>query len=454
MSETAVRAENLSKRYRLGASVARHNTLRDTIVAGIRNTSDQWVQKIRRDAKTQESINTDLWALRDISFDVARGEVFGIIGRNGAGKSTLLKLLSRITEPTGGRAQVFGRLGSLLEVGTGFHPELTGRENVYLSGAILGMHRGEIDQKFDQIVAFAEMERFLDTPVKRYSSGMYVRLAFSVAAHLEPDVLLVDEVLAVGDLAFQRRCLNQMRRLTESGKTILLVSHNMAAIQASCTRTLYLAEGRIAALGPTDAVIDAYRENLKVSTGEPYLATFTNQGASEAEGAEVEILSFDMFDAAGNRRRDFKFGEAPRIRIELYARKRVDAPMINFGIKRGDGVIVCAFNNWYDNFKVDFIEGSCVMEGWLPPLRLVPDYYEAHVLVWPWGGPHRSGDLASASPFAAATFGDFRIYGPGLNAHDGVFQTPAEKWTFRRGNTVMESESITEHSLEQVYGDD
>ncbi len=199
-----------------------------------------------------------MWALKDISFQVHAGEAIGIIGRNGAGKSTLLKVLSRITEPTEGRAYIQGRVASLLEVGTGFHPELSGRENIYLNGAILGMRRTEIAQKFDEIVAFAEIEKFLDTPVKRYSSGMYVRLAFAVAAHLEPEVLVVDEVLAVGDLAFQKKCLGKMEDVTKGGRTVLFVSHNMNAVQRLCTTSIMLDQGRLVAQGPTSGVITRY----------------------------------------------------------------------------------------------------------------------------------------------------------------------------------------------------
>jgi lipopolysaccharide transport system ATP-binding protein len=205
----------------------------------------------------QEKDDT-IWALRDVSFEVKRGEVVGIIGRNGAGKSTLLKILSRITEPTGGRAEIHGRVGSLLEVGTGFHPELTGRENIYLNGAILGMKRAEIDRKFDEIVAFAEIEKFLDTPVKRYSSGMYVRLAFAVAAHLEPEILLVDEVLAVGDAAFQKKCLGKMGDVAREGRTVLFVSHNMGAVARLCNRSMWLDDGCIHKQGATSEVINAY----------------------------------------------------------------------------------------------------------------------------------------------------------------------------------------------------
>jgi lipopolysaccharide transport system ATP-binding protein len=220
MSEIAIRVEKLSKRYQIGVAQQRHDTLRDALGANLAR-----LRPTRRAPRAARHAD-EFWALRDVSFEVKRGEVVGIIGRNGAGKSTLLKILSRITEPTSGQAQIHGRVGSLLEVGTGFHPELTGRENIYLNGAILGMRRFEIERKFDEIVAFAEIERFLDTPVKRYSSGMYVRLAFAVAAHLEPEILLVDEVLAVGDAAFQKKCLGKMGDVAKEGRTVLFVSHS------------------------------------------------------------------------------------------------------------------------------------------------------------------------------------------------------------------------------------
>jgi lipopolysaccharide transport system ATP-binding protein len=214
--------------------------------------------------RNSQSPEDTIWALRDVSFEVRRGEVLGIIGRNGAGKSTLLKILSRITEPTEGRAVVHGRVGSLLEVGTGFHPELTGRENVYLNGAILGMRKAEIERKFDEIVAFAEIEKFLDTPVKRYSSGMYVRLAFAVAAHLEPEILLVDEVLAVGDVAFQKKCLAKMEGVACEGRTVLFVSHNMPAVKALCSEGIWLNEGEIRMVGTAARTVERY---LSVSMG-------------------------------------------------------------------------------------------------------------------------------------------------------------------------------------------
>ena len=242
MGDIAIRVQNLGKQYRIGASKdsrSHYKTLRETIMQAAGDTA-RWIRK--NGAREEE--NT-IWALKDVSFEVKQGEVLGIIGRNGAGKSTLLKILSRITEPTEGTIDLYGRVGSLLEVGTGFHPELTGRENIYLNGAILGMKRVEIDKKFDEIVDFAEVEKFIDTPVKHYSSGMYLRLAFAVAAHLEPEILLVDEVLAVGDAEFQKKCLGKMGEVAKEGRTVLFVSHNMPAIQKLCKKTLLLQFGAI-----------------------------------------------------------------------------------------------------------------------------------------------------------------------------------------------------------------
>jgi lipopolysaccharide transport system ATP-binding protein len=269
VTDLAVRAAHLAKRYRIGAQQAAgagsFPTLRDSIGQALR--APLRLMPLHPGGRRPEAVSaaTELWALRDVSFDVQHGQVLGIIGRNGAGKSTLLKILSRITEPTSGQAELAGRVGSLLEVGTGFHPELTGRENIYLSGAILGMPRADIRQRFDEIVAFAEVKRFLDTPVKRYSSGMYTRLAFSVAAHLDPDILVVDEVLAVGDAAFQRKCLGKMGDAAREGRTILFVSHNMAAVQSLCDRALWLRDGRVVEQGAADVVVSRYLRSESTS---------------------------------------------------------------------------------------------------------------------------------------------------------------------------------------------
>ncbi|HEY7314589.1 MAG TPA: ABC transporter ATP-binding protein [Gemmataceae bacterium] len=254
----AIRVHNLSKRYNLGSPVGGYKTLRESIMAIGTAALPHLVSQRRTQGDRQLACQRLLWALKDVSLDIQPGEAVGVIGRNGAGKSTFLKVLSRITEPTDGRVELYGRVGSLLEVGTGFHAELTGRENIYLNGAIFGMTRREIDRKFDDIVAFSEVEQFLDTPVKRYSSGMFVRLAFAVAAHLEPEILLVDEVLAVGDVAFQKKCLGKMGEVSRSGRTVLFVSHNMATILNLCDKAAVFAHGRLAFVGPVEEGVKLY----------------------------------------------------------------------------------------------------------------------------------------------------------------------------------------------------
>lgn len=265
MSDTAIRVEYLSKDYRIGARQQAYRTLRDTVseaaLAPFRRVRTLW----RGEASGAAGLHETFWALRDVSFEIRRGEVVGLIGRNGAGKSTLLKVLSQITEPSAGKVTLYGRVGSLLEVGTGFHGELTGRENIYLNGAILGMRRREVRNKFDAIVDFAEVEQFIDTPVKHYSSGMYLRLAFAVAAHLDPEVLLVDEVLAVGDARFQRKCLQKMQDVGQEGRTVIFVSHSMPAITRLCQRALLLDAGQLQHDGPAPQVVGAYL-NLGLGT--------------------------------------------------------------------------------------------------------------------------------------------------------------------------------------------
>jgi len=267
MNQVAIKVENLSKRYRIGLKDEIHDTFAGALTSFIRSPAKN-LRRLRRltsfDEQNSKSeirnSNSDdiIWALKDVSFEVKTGEVVGIIGRNGAGKSTLLKILSRITEPTSGRVEIYGRVSSLLEVGTGFHPELTGRENIYLNGTILGMRKAEIDRKFDQIVDFSGVEKFIDTPVKRYSSGMSVRLAFSIAAHLEPEILLVDEVLAVGDYEFQKKCLGKMEDVAGGGRTVLFVSHNMGAVQRLCPRSILLIDGEISLDGSSMEVVSTY----------------------------------------------------------------------------------------------------------------------------------------------------------------------------------------------------
>lgn len=257
MTDIAIRVAGLSKKYQIGAIKQRHDTLRDHVVHGLGSLFRKNRRAVQRD-KT-------FWALKDVSFEVKRGEVLGIIGRNGAGKSTLLKILSRITVPTAGCAEIYGRMGSLLEVGTGFSSELTGRENIYLNGAIMGMRKAEIERKFDEIIAFAEIDAFIDTPVKRYSSGMYLRLAFAVAAHLEPEILIVDEVLAVGDAVFQKKCMGRMGDVAREGRTVLLVSHNMSAMLHLCKDALVLEKGELAFLGRTEQAVERHLSSTATS---------------------------------------------------------------------------------------------------------------------------------------------------------------------------------------------
>jgi len=266
MSDIAIKVEKISKQYRIGLAQNRPDTLRDLLVSGAQRIG----QIIRRKGECDDESPSHIWALRDVSFKVRQGEVLGIVGRNGAGKSTLLKILSRVTTPTKGYGEIRGRVGSLLEVGTGFHPELSGRENIYLNGAILGMRREEIERKFDEIVAFSEVEKFIDTPVKRYSSGMYLRLAFAVAAHLEPEILVVDEVLAVGDAEFQRKCLGKMNDVAQQGRTVLFVSHNMSAILRLTQETIVLDAGQIVMRGPTPYAVDHYLNMGLTKQGERY----------------------------------------------------------------------------------------------------------------------------------------------------------------------------------------
>lgn len=288
MSDIVIKVENLSKKYILShQSQERYTTLRDVLSKGAATFARRIAHSFSNEVLKDDPSHEDFYALKDVSFEIKQGERVGIIGRNGAGKSTLLKVLSRITEPTSGRITLSGRVASLLEVGTGFHPELTGRENIFLNGAILGMAGTEIKRKFDEIVAFAEVERFLDTPVKRYSSGMYVRLAFAVAAHLEPEILIVDEVLAVGDAQFQKKCLGKMEEVGKEGRTVLFVSHNMAAIQTLCTTAINLQAGRVLDKGDVDSQVELYMKSMKekADTGLKNIVDL---------GSEIELRRFEF----------------------------------------------------------------------------------------------------------------------------------------------------------------
>jgi homopolymeric O-antigen transport system ATP-binding protein len=352
-----IRVRNLSKRYRIGEAEG-YRTLRESIVRaaaapvrlargllGASRNGKSW-EGATRDAERQ------VWALRDVSFDVMPGEVLGLIGRNGAGKSTLLKVLSRITEPTGGRAEIYGRVGSLLEVGTGFHGELTGRENIYMSGAILGMRRAEIQRKFDEIVAFAEVEKFIDTPVKRYSSGMHVRLGFAVAAHLEPEILLVDEVLAVGDAAFQKKCLGKMGDVARMGRTVIFVSHNMASIEALCGSCLLINGGRLEARGePAQIVMRYMATELRGHGGVRSLVD--HPGRRPGSIPIMRSVSLDTGDGAPTG--VVRMGSPLSVRVSFHSRVPV-RPVLGFTVKTVQGTPLCCISD-------RFCEQLCLCEA-------------------------------------------------------------------------------------------
>jgi len=321
MSDIAIRVQNLSKQYRIGEAQAQYKTLRESLVS----TAKRLVpSNLKASTRVPE---TTIWALNDVSFEIHQGEVVGIIGRNGAGKSTLLKVLAHITTPTKGRVEIHGRVGSLLEVGTGFHNELTGRENIYLNGAILGMKKAEIERKFDEIVDFAEIEKFLDTPVKHYSSGMYMRLAFAVAAHLEPEILLVDEVLAVGDAEFQKKCLGKMGDVSKEGRTVLFVSHNMAAIQKLCKSIILLNAGKVNFLGQPETGIRHYI-TLDITPGKGFYDF--NSASTHRIGSIPIIRNIRLLDDAGNLKHSFLSGD--KLIIEFIVEPIVPLSVPQFGI--------------------------------------------------------------------------------------------------------------------------
>jgi lipopolysaccharide transport system ATP-binding protein len=365
-AEFAIRVSGLSKRYRLG-EYTRYRSLRETLANAVR-------RPLLRD-HSNNGVD-EIWSLRDVSFDLQPGAVLGVIGRNGAGKSTLLKILSRITEPTEGRVEIRGRVGSLLEIGTGFHQELTGRENIYLNGAILGMRKAEIARRFDEIVAFAEMERFLDTPVKRYSSGMYVRLAFGVAAHLEPEILLVDEVLAVGDAGFQRKCLGKMSDVARAGRTILFVSHNMAAVQALCPEALLLDRGCIVARGTSKEVVAEY---LQRTDRADHRSTSQLSDIPRSHGMR-SILHHGLLNGhelAGDH--TFLVGAGLYFRFVVHLPELMRGCTVGVHFDDELGVRVYAANSRWRLRPIELARGEHTFECHIPDLPLVPGRYHLSV---------------------------------------------------------------------------
>jgi lipopolysaccharide transport system ATP-binding protein len=401
MSNVVIQVENLGKQYTLGAKSGSYKTLQESLVSTARRTARS-VMRIVKTTPIPEGRKRrpQFWALDRVNFEVCQGDVLGIVGRNGAGKSTLLKVLSQITEPTRGRVTVTGRVASLLEVGTGFHPELTGSENIFLNGAILGMPKTEIARKFDEIVAFAEVEKFIDTPVKYYSSGMYLRLAFSVAAHLEPEILVVDEVLAVGDAAFQKKCLGKMEAVAGQGRTVLFVSHNMGAIRSLCTRALWMDAGTVAADGSANATVSEYMSSV---SQRGVISLQDGQGGSPLQLTKVALL-----DTKGESSIEFAPGESLTIAIEYFAEHTIRNPQFWIAIESQYGPLLGA-SMLFDGRGPEFIQGQGSLRCVFHSLPLVPQSYTIRM------GARSEDGVTVLTPTAEAGFfhvaGSMQTYG-------------------------------------------
>ncbi|OBQ09599.1 MAG: ABC transporter ATP-binding protein [Anabaena sp. LE011-02] len=368
MSDTVIRVENLGKKYIIGhQQQERYTALRDVITNKVKSIGSL----INPKEKVGNPAFEEFWALKDVSFDIKQGDRVGIIGRNGAGKSTLLKILSRITEPTKGSIKIKGRVASLLEVGTGFHPELTGRENIFLNGAILGMGKEEIKQKFDEIVAFAEVEKFLDTPVKRYSSGMYVRLAFAVAAHLEPEILIVDEVLAVGDAAFQKKCLGKMEEVGKEGRTVIFVSHNMATMTTLCQRAIWLVNGQVNSEGDAEHITSKYLTYGAEHSGEIIITNkFDNQ--------RFWFNKVSLLDTKENVSSVFDVREPIKVRLEYELAENIDGLEVGFKVINSSGIPIFTVDRSF-HLSPELSKGVYLAEVEIPALFLAPGCYSINV---------------------------------------------------------------------------
>jgi lipopolysaccharide transport system ATP-binding protein len=436
MSDVALRTVGLGKMYRIGAERERYRTLRDTIV----QTAKRPVERLRHPGAATY-VSEDLWALRGVDLEVKHGEALGVIGRNGAGKTTLLKVLSHITEPSVGRVDIRGRVASLLEVGTGFHPELTGRENIQLNGAILGMTRAEIKSRFDEIVEFSEIGRFLDTPVKRYSSGMYVRLAFAVAAHLNPEILIVDEVLSVGDAAFQRKCLGKMGELGDGGRTVLFVSHNMVAVQNLCSRAVCLEGGRLIDDGPPHEVVPRYLNEAFSSAGTRVWAD-----RDSAPGNELaRIRSVCVRNCDGDGRREFTLSDPVIIEVELW--NLAEASVLGVSLHLFDDHGTLVLNSLSDTepkwggrpLPVGLVRHTCTVPGNL----LNDGVYSVTVLVYRNDSEHLFW-LRDTVAFEVRDTGDGR--GAGSWRWPGVIRPPLV-WT-----TAVTSDGVDNQPVPTASG--
>ena len=421
MSDTIIQVQNIGKKY-----IIRHQTkerylaLRDVIAKKVFSVGRRIFQPSGKwpTNRCQE----EFWALKNVSFEVKQGEVLGIIGRNGAGKSTLLKILSRITEPTTGRVCLRGRVASLLEVGTGFHPELTGRENIFLNGAILGMSKIEIKRKFDEIVTFSEIEKFLDTPVKRYSSGMYVRLAFSVAAHLEPEILIVDEVLAVGDAIFQKKCLGKMNSISKSGRTVLFVSHNMAAISSLCSKAFILNNGKLASpVSEVNQAINLYLEQINNLT----VTDLTDRSDRQGEG-NIRIKNFQILDQNGNEQEISISGQFVEFRVFFQSSEELNYNNVTAGISiySQEGAHITTLSNYLTSETFGAIKKNGYFSCKLDKLQLSPGSYPVNLII---RTSNQIQDWIQEAIILRVESGDY--YGTGMlppQSHQGVLLE--QKW--------------------------
>ena len=367
MSEYAIRVDGVGKSYRLGRSGTKYNTLRDNLA----NLASSPMRLLRRSRDARVPAEP-FWALKDVSFEIKEGEVVGIIGRNGAGKSTLLKILSRITEPTEGEVDLHGRVGSLLEVGTGFHGELSGRENIFLNGAILGMRRAEIARKFDEIVAFAEVEKFIDTPVKHYSSGMYVRLAFAVAAHLEPEILIVDEVLAVGDVEFQKKCLGKLGDVARDGRTVLFVSHNMASLQNLCSTGILLGQGKLQGMGPIDGIIKDYMSTIR-SANSGSVDLHTHSGRKP--GMSHAFTKVVIYNRENQQTSILSCGDRAVVELHLSLKSPLDRPWVSIGVHDVSGQRLFTVSSGWSSSTLSPLGGEVIVRCAIEDLPLIPGNY-------------------------------------------------------------------------------
>jgi lipopolysaccharide transport system ATP-binding protein len=445
MSSPIITIEHLSKRYIIGHQHNRHDGLRHRI-EGAARAPWRWAKNLWQYRSANSNLQSsssglpspmshlpssratreEFWALKDVSFEVKQGEVVGIIGRNGAGKSTLLKILSRITEPTEGRVRIKGRVASLLEVGTGFHPELTGRENIFLNGAILGMSKAEIKRKFDEIVAFSEIEKFLDTPVKRYSSGMYVRLAFAVAAHLEPEILIVDEVLAVGDAQFQKKCLDKMDDEARAGRTVILVTHTMPTVEALCDRAILLAGGSVFMIGKTSQVVGNY-----LGSGDQVASqSILSEHPGRQNGATPLMTAVELVSESGALSSSFPMGSSISVSVRFRAEANPLQPVLGVQVKDDRGVAVLGVNNRFiPGYEFRERVGFGCIICHLERIPLMPGRYYIDLY---FGDAHKDHDIVHEAIYFEVVPQDVFRSGKLPPAGAGPIFWPA-KWTLRAG---------------------